>query len=175
MTVLYRDLPKYNDRRRNLWLPEVVQQHLGLRRTISNPSLYGRDEPGATYSAAEQQNSPRWDTGSVGEGVVMLRRRVDSARSLSISNSTASFPSKRFAMLFTGVKLLHVLPVSDLQTRGPCLSSFLRYFLPFSDELLWVSLQVATHYSLNFHAFGCIMTSICDRTCRKVGCNISLV
>lgn len=92
-TVLYRDLPKYNDRRRNLWLPEVVhQQRYGLQRTMSNPSLYGHHVPSSRYSA-RVQNSPAWYSGCSDEGVGMQRHWADTIRSVSSTNSAASFPS----------------------------------------------------------------------------------
>lgn len=92
MTVLYRDLPRYNDRRRNLWLPEIVHQHVGsLCRTVSNPSLYGLDHPDSRYSALVDAVST-WSGGSCGESRGMRGRRADSMQSL-ISNSTGSFPS----------------------------------------------------------------------------------
>jgi len=100
MTVLYRDLPKYNDRRRNLWLPEVIHQHhQGLRRSMSNPNLYGLNESSSRYSA-HVQNSTAWCNGSSGEASGMQRHWVDSTiRPLSMSSSTASFPSNHCTLL----------------------------------------------------------------------------
>jgi len=93
VTVLYRDLPKYNDRRRNLWLPEVVHQNYhGLQRTLSNPSLYSHNESISRYSK-HMQNSPLWNRVNVGEGLGAQRHRLD-----SLSNSTASFPSNHCTM-----------------------------------------------------------------------------
>lgn len=92
--VLYRDLPKYNDRRRNLWLPAVVHQHSmhALRRTISNPSLYGLSF--GHSDSSREPDIPDWHSEIYDdELLVSRRRRRRQVDSLSISNSTASFPS----------------------------------------------------------------------------------
>jgi len=92
-TVLYRDLPKYNDRRRSLWLPEIVHQQAGMRRTISNPSLYGLDQPvSSRYSALVETISLWSGAESCDKGAGLQRRRAGSVQSL-ISNSTGSCPS----------------------------------------------------------------------------------
>jgi len=98
LAVLYRDLPKYNDRRRNLWLPEVVHEHHGgLQRTMSNPSLYDHSEPSLRHAAAVDDSLVLYN-GSAGRGKRTQRHRVNSVLSASLSNSTASFQSKHYAL-----------------------------------------------------------------------------
>lgn len=108
MTVLYRDLPKYNDRRRNLWLPDVIHQQLlnqhgavGLHRTASNPSLYCRSRESCNYTT-HIQDSPAWHWDSP----LIHRRQMDS---VSVLDSTASFASRLTILryLYCSWLLLH--------------------------------------------------------------------
>jgi len=79
--VLYRDPPKYNERRRGLWQPDVASHHCqGLRRTASSPDLDVLGQADSKYSALVQ-NISAWCSGSCGDGTEMLTHLVDSARS----------------------------------------------------------------------------------------------
>jgi len=92
--VLYRDLPKYNERRRNLWLPDIVHSQ-PLQRIASNPSLYG------VHVELPRTSPLHWCSEVMGEESTDKRRHwTNSLRSLSISNSTASFPSNPSTLFF---------------------------------------------------------------------------
>ena len=53
----------------------------------------------------------------------------------------------------------------SIQILGLCYLLLFCYFLLFSDASIWVSLQNIT----NFNAFCCILNSICEPSCSKVG------